>query len=78
MVIKSRAVFHHLSKKYVIKTITNIHLKHHTIFEHEREMVFFTHALTEINKQNKVKKSFTDAKQFLALCYSVPVKAKYI
>ena len=32
-------------------------------------MVFFTHAFTEINKQNK-EKSFTDAKQFLALCYS--------
>ena len=32
-------------------------------------MVFFTHAFTEINIQNK-EKSFTDAKQFLALCYS--------
>ena len=30
-------------------------------------MVLFTHALTDTNK---TKKSFADAKQFLALCYS--------
>ena len=31
-------------------------------------MVLFTHALTDTNKTEK--KSFADAKQFLALCYS--------